>query len=196
VYFQKIIFVLILTILSANLFAQKDTVNVKGKKIKGNIKIEKEGVYDALAPSKAAFYSAIFPGMGQIYNKKYWKAPIVWGALAIPTYYYLQNNSDYKRYRTAYKLRKNGLVDEFTLDGVEIVSLETLESAQEQLKENRDMSLLSGVILYVLQIVEASVNAHLLQFNTSDDLSLKPAFIPDPIRFDTPKVGLTLTYTF
>lgn len=195
-YFQKIIFVLILTILSANLFAQKDTVNVKGKKIKGNIKIEKEGVYDALAPSKAAFYSAIFPGMGQIYNKKYWKAPIVWGALAIPTYYYLQNNSDYKRYRTAYKLRKNGLVDEFTIDGVEIVSLETLESAQEQLKENRDMSLLSGVILYVLQIVEASVNAHLLQFNTSDDLSLKPAFIPDPIRFDTPKVGLTLTYTF
>ncbi|ARV06270.1 hypothetical protein BTO04_05955 [Polaribacter sp. SA4-10] len=195
-HFQKIIFVLILTFLSANLFAQKDTVNVKGIKIKGNVKIEKGGVYDALAPSKAAFYSAIFPGMGQIYNKKYWKAPIVWGALAIPTYYYLQNNNDYNRYRTAYKLRKNGLVDEFTIDGVEIVSLDTLENAQEQLKENRDMSLLSGVILYVLQIVEASVNAHLLQFNTSDDLSLKPAFIPDPIRFDTPKFGLTLTYNF
>ena len=54
--------------------------------------------------------------MGQIYNKKYWKAPIVWGALAIPAYYYQINNSDYKRYRTAYKLRKTGLQDEFTLD--------------------------------------------------------------------------------
>ena len=62
-------------------------------------------------------------------------------------YYYQNNNRDYKRYRNAYKLRKAGLVDEFTVDGVEIVSLETLESAQEQLRENRDMSLLSGVFL-------------------------------------------------
>lgn len=194
--FKKYIFVLLIAFTATNLFAQKDSVNVKGLKIKGKIKIEKGGVYDALAPSKAAFYSAIFPGMGQIYNKKYWKAPIVWGALAIPTYYYLQNNSDYKRYRTAYKLRKNGLVDEFTVDGVEIVSLETLETAQKQLKENRDMSLLSGVILYVLQIVEASVNAHLLQFNTDDNLSLRPSLIMNPVRIETPSVGLTINYTF
>ena len=181
---------------ASTMFAQKDSVNVKEVKIKDDIKIDKGGVYDALAPSKAAFYSAIFPGMGQIYNKKYWKAPIVWGALAIPTYYYLTNNSDYKRYRTAYKLRKNGLVDEFTVDGVEIVSLETLETAQEGLKENRDLSLLTGVILYVLQIVEASVNAHLLQFNTDDNLSVRPSLIMNPIRIEQPSVGLTLNYTF
>ncbi|MDD7913253.1 DUF5683 domain-containing protein [Polaribacter ponticola] len=150
-----------------------------------------------MSPSKAAFYSAIFPGMGQIYNKKYWKAPIVWGALALPTYYYQLNNRDYKRYRTAYKLRKNGLQDEFTLDdGSTSVSLETIETAQEQLRENRDMSLLMGVILYVLQIVEASVNAHLLQFNTDDNLSFKPALIMDPIRIETPSVGLTIKYNF
>ena len=181
---------------ASTMFAQKDSVNVKEVKIKDDIKIDKGGVYNALAPSKAAFYSAIFPGMGQIYNKKYWKAPIVWGALAIPTYYYLTNNSDYKRYRTAYKLRKNGLVDEFTVDGVEIVSLETLETAQEGLKENRDLSLLTGVILYVLQIVEASVNAHLLQFNTDDNLSVRPSLIMNPIRIEQPSVGLTLNYTF
>ena len=155
------------------------------------------GIYNPLAPSKAAFYSAIFPGMGQIYNKKYWKAPIVWGALAIPAYYYQINNTDYKRYRTAYKLRKSGLQDEFTDDdGNTSVSLETLETAQEQLRQNRDMSLLTGVILYVLQIVEASVNAHLLQFNTDDDLSFKPTIIMDPIRIETPSVGLTIKYTF
>ncbi len=196
---KKIIFILLIAFFSANLFAQKDSTNIKIKdiKVKGKSKIKKGGIYNPLSPSKAAFYSAIFPGMGQIYNRKYWKAPIVWGALALPAYYYQINNSDYKRYRTAYKLRKIGLQDEFTLDdGSTSVSLETLETAQEQLRENRDMSLLMGVILYVLQIVEASVNAHLLQFNTDDDLSFKPALIMDPIRIETPSVGLTIKYTF
>ena len=96
-----------------------------------------------------------------------------------------------------YKLRKNGLQDEFTLDdGSTPVSLETIETAQKQLRENRDMSLLTGVILYVLQIVEASVNAHLIQFNTDDNLSFKPALIMDPINIETPTVGLTIKYNF
>jgi hypothetical protein len=135
--------------------------------------------------------------MGQIYNGKYWKAPIVWAALATPTYFFLANNREYNRFRTAYKLRKTGFQDEFTDDlGVVSVSLETLEKAQEQLRENRDLSLMWGTILYVLQIVEASVNAHLLQFNTDDNLSFQPTFIPDPIMFDAPKIGFTLKYTF
>tara|TARA_B110000046_G_scaffold185987_1_gene231072 strand:+ start:22858 stop:23448 length:591 start_codon:yes stop_codon:yes gene_type:complete len=196
VFFKKIIFVLFIAFFSANLFAQKDSTNVKIKNIKGEIQ-KAQGVYNPLSPSKAAFYSAIFPGMGQIYNKKYWKAPIVWGALAVPTYYYQINNSDYKRYRRAYKLRKNGLQDEFTLDdGSTSVSLETLETAQKQLRENRDMSLLTGVIIYILQIVESSVNAHLLQFNTDDNLSFKPLLMMDPIRIERPTVGLTIKYNF
>ena len=134
--------------------------------------------------------------MGQIYNKKYWKAPIVWGALALPVYYYQINNNDYKRYRNAYRLRKNGLVDEFTVGGIELVSMQTLETAQKQLRENRDMSLLTGVILYILQIVEASVNAHLMQFNTDDNLTIKPKLIFDPIRIETPSIGLTFKYNF
>ena len=197
-FFKKNILILIIAFYSATLFAQKDSTGVKLKdiKIKGNINTT-EGVYNPLSPSRAAFYSAIFPGMGQMYNKKYWKAPIVWAALAIPTYYYQTNNSDYKRFRTAYKLRKNGLQDEFTSDnGISSVSLQTLETAQKQLRENRDMSLLSGVIIYILQIVEASVNAHLLQFNTDDNLSFKPSLIMNPIRFETPSVGLVIKYNF
>ncbi len=196
---KKIIFVFFIAFFSANLSAQKDSTAVKPKKVKVKKKKRRnknEGVYNALAPSKAAFYSAILPGMGQIYNQKYWKAPIVWGALAIPTYYYLENNSEYKRYRRAYKLRKNGLIDEFTVNGVELVSLETMETAQEQLRENRDMSLLSGVIIYILQIVEASVNAHLIQFNTDDNLTIKPTVITDQMQFDAPTVGLKIKYTF
>mgnify|MGYP000612376378 CR=1 FL=1 len=189
---NSILVFLILTF-SFNLFSQKDSTKVKTKE---KLFVQ-QGIYKPLAPSKAAFYSAIFPGMGQIYNRKYWKAPIVWGALAAPTYFYLVNNTDYNRFRTAYKLRKTGFQDEFTDDlGKVSVSLETLERAQEQLSENRDLSLMWGVILYVLQIVEASVNAHLLQFNTDDNLSVSPTFIQDPILYDAPKVGFSLKYTF
>ena len=197
--FKKFIIFLCLVFISISFFAQKDSTTVKkikDIKIDGKLNIS-DNAYDALAPSRAAFYAALFPGLGQIYNKKYWKAPIVWGALAIPTYYYQINNSAYKRYRTAYRLRKAGLTDEFTLaDGTEQISTTTLETAQEQLKENRDFSLLSGIILYVLQIVEASVNAHLLQFNTNDSLTLNPTFIADPIQVEAPTVGLKFKYTF
>ena len=171
-----------------NLHSQRDSI-APVKKVKDKIKSSQD-IYNPLAPSKAAFYSAIFPGLGQMYNKKYWKAPIVWGALAIPMYYYQINNSDYGR------LRKNGLQDEFTINGVETISTQTLETAQKQLRENRDLSLLSGVIIYILQIVEASVNAHLMQFNTDDNLTFRPTIIQDPISFDAPTVGLTIKYNF
>ncbi len=186
----------LILLFSLHLYCQKDSTRVKERKSKENLFIQ-EGLYKPLAPAKAAFYSAILPGMGQVYNKKYWKAPLVWVALAAPTYFYLDNNSQYKRFRTAYKLRKTGLQDEFTDDlGNVSVSLETLEKAQEQLMENRDLSLMWGVILYVLQIIEASVNAHLLQFNTDDNLSFRPTFVNNPILFNAPKVGFTLKYTF
>lgn len=182
------LFLLIFTLQS---HSQKDSVNVQAKK---NLRLNK---YNALSPSKAAFYSAIFPGMGQIYNKKYWKAPIVWAAMGTSTSIYLFNNSEYKRYRRAFRQREAGLQDEFTLDGgLELISRDGLISAQRTLRNNRDLSLISTVLIYVLQIVEASVNAHLLQFDTGQNLSVKPMMIPDPIRIEAPTVGLKLNYSF
>ncbi|MGB0891140.1 MAG: DUF5683 domain-containing protein [Flavobacteriaceae bacterium] len=177
--------------LTSTLFAQKDTVNVKGTKVVGQLKID-DVQYNPLAPAKAAFYSAIFPGAGQIYNKKYWKAPIVWGGMAFTTYLYIDNNREYKRYRNAFKIREAGGVDEFK----DLISRDGLINAQKVLKNNRDLSLLSTVLIYVLQIVEASVNAHLLQFNTSDNLTFEPNIVTDPINYTPPKVGVTLTYSF
>lgn len=175
-------------------FSQKDSVNVKQK---NKIPLTKKEEYNPLSPSKAAFYSAIFPGMGQIYNKKYWKAPIVWAAMGTSTSIYLFNNSEYKRYRRAFRQREAGLQDEFTLDsGIEVISRDGLISAQRTLRNNRDLSLISTVLIYVLQIVEASVNAHLLQFDTGENLSVKPMMIPDPIRVEPPTVGLRLNYSF
>lgn len=194
---KKTMFSLLIVILITNsLFSQRDSTIVKNVKAINKINITKD-VYNPLSPSKAAFYSAILPGMGQIYNKKYWKAPIVWGVLGGTTFLYIDNNSIYKRYRTAFRLRKAGLQDEFTLDnGTSLISETGLESAQKQLRENRDLALLSSVLVYVLQIVEASVNAHLLQFNTNDNLSFKPVLIPDNMKFTNTAVGFNLKYDF
>jgi len=174
-------------------FSQKDTTQVgkKKNKITSNI------IYNPLSPSKAAFFSAVFPGGGQIYNKKYWKVPLAWAAVGIPTYFYLDNNSEYKRYRTAYKQRKIGERDEFTLDdGTELISLTGLERAQKTLRGNRDLSLLVVLLGYVLQVVEASVNAHLLQFDASDNISINPSILTNPINFEAPSVGFSFKYTF
>jgi hypothetical protein len=187
-------FILIITfLLPIYCFSQKDTLNI----VKNDKKVNSNNIYNPLSPSKAAFYSAVFPGGGQAYNKKYWKIPLAWAAVGIPTYFYLNNNSEYKRYREAYKLRKRGLEDEFTLeDGTELISLAGLERAQKTLRGNRDLSLLVVILGYVLQVVEASVNAHLLQFDASDNITINPKIISDPINIETPSVGFSFKYSF
>ena len=188
--FISALFFLLFTFCS---YAQKDSSDVKSK----DTIFAPANTYNALSPSKAAFFSAIFPGGGQIYNKKYWKAPIVWAALGTSTYLYLDNNSQYKRYRRAFKQRKAGIQDEFTLDnGSILLSDAGLERAQKTLRGNRDLSILSTILIYVLQILEASVNAHLLQFDTGNNISVNPMMVPDPIMVETPTLGLRLKYSF
>ena len=129
-----------------------------------------------LAPTKAAFYSAILPGLGQAYNKKYWKIPIVYGALASGIYFYKQNDKDYNRYRNAYKRRLAGFTDdEFYGNGLyPSISNDGLIRAQNTLKRNKELSILVTVGLYILNIIDANVDAHLLQYNLDDNLSIKP----------------------
>ncbi len=156
---------------------------------------KKDG-YNPLTPARAAFYSAILPGLGQTYNKDYWKVPIVYGALAIPIYYYATNNTTYKKYRHAFKLREAGLKDEFVLEnGTTLISRSGLISAQKTLKQNRDTSLLTFAALYVLQVLEASVSAHLLQFNVNDQLSFDPKIYQTPYT-DQTVVGIALNINF
>jgi flagellar biosynthesis protein FliP len=157
--------------------------------------IKAEG-YNPLTPATAAFYSAILPGLGQAYNKQAWKIPFVYGAMATSMYYFTINNTSYKRYRNAFKLREAGYQDEFTLDdGSTLISREGMVSAQKTLKQNRETSLLLFIGFYVLQIVDASVSAHLLQFNVNDKISLDPQIYSDP-NTNKPFVGLTFNYTF
>jgi len=159
-----------------------DTVNANAEK----------KVIDPLSPSRAAFYSAVLPGLGQAYNKKYWKIPIVYAALGTGIYFYIDNNNKYNRYRRAYKQRLAGIKDEFSLV---VTDANALIDAQEFYQRNRDLSLLLTVIAYVLNIVDANVDAHLLQFNVSDDLSLRPHIDQNEIDFNR-NLGLTLNFKF
>ncbi|MBS9773988.1 MAG: hypothetical protein KGV59_02360 [Tenacibaculum sp.] len=187
---KHILFTILLVAFSFTAFCQKDSVSVN----KTPLQIK----YNPLSPSKAAFYSAIFPGAGQIYNNKYWwQLPVIYGGLGTSIYFYIDNNKNYHKYRNAYRLRKAGLPDEFTdAQGRQLISNAGLENAQRQLRRNRDLSLLSAVLIYALQIVEASVTAHLLQFDTNDNLSLKPTLIPNENFNELPKVGLSVKYNF
>ncbi len=153
---------------------------------------------DPLAPSRAAFYSAVLPGLGQAYNKKYWKIPIVYAALGVSTYAYIYNNDNYNRARDAFKLEKAGKPHEFDgSDGGVVLSEETLERVQKTYKEDRDLSLLITVGIYALQIVEASVNAHLMQLNTIDDIDItfRPTFHIDPLSHKS-VAGVSLSLGF
>lgn len=147
---------------------------------------------DPLAPSKAAFYSAVIPGLGQVYNKKYWKVPLVYGGMGLSIYYYSWNNKKYHEYRDAYKDRLAGR----EVTG-ELAPLDNdrLIRAQRFHQRNRDLSLLITIGIYVLNIVDANVDAHLLQFNVNENLSLRPELQQNSIDYKH-NMGLSLSYQF
>lgn len=155
-----------------------------------------------LAPSKAAFYSAILPGLGQIYNKRYWKAPIVWGAIGTGIYVYSINNTEYNRARDAFKRRRAGFNDDefFDINGDGSgpdISLEALQDAQEARQRDRDLALLITIALYALNIIDANVDSHLKQYNVDDNLAIdfKPYIDLNSVT-NQPNYGMALVVKF
>lgn len=175
------------------LIIKKDSVAVKKKR--KPVKIFDQGI-DPLSPARAAFYSAVLPGLGQMYNKKYWKAPIVWGAIGTGVYFYLDNNKKFDRYRTAYKLDLAGKPHEFDgEDGRPNLSRANLERAQDFYRKNKDLSLFITIGLYALNILEANVDAHLPDKALDTRLSFKPIFFTEPTT-SQPMFGATMSFNF
>lgn len=184
---SKLFYIAILFFLLGNqvVFSQQIGDAIKAK----DTIISKE--IDPLRPSKAAFYSALLPGLGQAYNKKYWKIPIVYGAIGTSLYFYIDNGKKYHNYRDAYKRRLAGYND----DQYQYLDDNRLIQAQRFYQRNRDLSLLVTIGFYVLNIVDANVDAHLIQFNVSDNLSFQPDVYPNDINYK-PNLGLTFNYKF
>ena len=147
---------------------------------------------DPLSPARAAFYSAVLPGLGQAYNKKYWKIPIVYAGLGIGMYFYLDNDKEYNRYRDAYKRRLAGFEDD---EFFGTVTDDGLREAQKTLRRNKEISLLVTIGIYALNIIDANVDAHLLQYTVDENLSFKPHYKIN--EFDnTGDLGLTVNFKF
>ena len=167
---MKVHFVILLFLyFSISSYCQNDSIGLKFDK-----KVEatsfKADPFDANAPAKAAFYSAILPGLGQAYNGSYWKIPLAYAAIGIPMYFYIDNNNQYNRYRDAFKRRLAGFEDD---EFFGILTDDNLIDAQKLFRENRDLSLLLTIAGYVLNIIDANVEAHLNQFSITDDLSMQ-----------------------
>ncbi len=187
---QLYIFILVVVFTIFQGFSQENVLKIKDTVFTNSQK------YNPLSPSKAAFYSAVLPGLGQAYNKKYWKIPFVYAALGSGVYFYTSNNNNYNRARTAFKLRRNGKPDEFDgLDGKPFLSEDALISAQKGYKKDKDLSLLVTAGLYILQIVEASTNAHLLQHNVDNSLTINPRLIKNTTNNRT-IVGAQINFKF
>jgi len=199
---NKRIFICLFCLFSALVsFSQTDNDSTSIGLDKELVIIEKETLtrkeIDPLRPSKAAFYSAILPGLGQAYNKKYWKIPLVWGGIGTGVYFYIRNDKQFDRYRDAYKRRLAGFKDdEFYGDGISpIISDDGLIRAQDQFRRNKEVSLLITLGLYALNIIDANVDAHLLQFNVDENLSLSPHYQYNQME-NTSDLGLTVNFKF
>lgn len=174
---------------SLNAFAQEE---VEGLVVeKDSTKLQSYTI-NPLAPTKAAFYSAVVPGLGQVYNKKYWKVPIVYGGLGFSLYYYSWNNKKYHEYRDAYKDR---LAGKQVTGQLAPLDNDRLIRAQKFHQRNRDLSMLISVGIYILNIVDANVDAHLMQFNVNENLSLRPQLQQNEIDYKH-NMTLSLSYQF
>lgn len=132
-------------------------------------------------PGKAALRSAILPGLGQAYNKKYWKMPIVYGALAVPTATFIYNKNWYDKTREAFAIKfhndTNKVVPDLPTDSMDPrlvpLSTESTRLYRNQFRRNMDLSVLFFILIWGLQVADAAVDAHLKSFSVSDELSLQ-----------------------
>ena len=145
-------------------------------------------------PTKAGLYSAVFPGLGQYYNKKYWKIPIVWGAVGTGVGIIVYNDKQHRRYRTAFLAELNGQPHEF--DDLPYVDATVLGNTQDRAKRQRDYAIAITGVLYILNIVDAVVDAHLYDQKKDPDLAIKPTIIYDDLGVANGKAGLSLSFRF
>lgn len=161
-----------------------DTLKERKNQLSGDTAKPALKPVEAYSPRKAIIRSAIIPGWGQIYNKKYWKLPLVYGALGTSAYLFFRNLKQYKEAKEAYILATDNNPNNddqiqqpyFTVKD----QPERIRTFRNQVRQNVDYSVLFFIIFWGLNVADAAVDAHLKTFDVSDDLSLhiKPGFSP------------------
>ena len=142
---------------------------------------------------KATLRSAIIPGWGQAYNREYWKIPIVYGALAVPGSLFIYNNKWYQKTKQAYTILVDSL-DQTKIDPkLKGLSPETLQYYRNSFRKDRDYSVLFFLLVWGLNVVDATVFGNLKDFDVSRDLSLH---ISPDYNLDTKSPALSLAFSF
>lgn len=121
-------------------------------------------------PKKAGLYSAILPGLGQLYNRQYWKIPVVYAGIGIAGYFFISNLTQYQSYRKAYIGRINNPYP--TDQYVGLLTTDQLNTQQNTYSKYLDLTVMFSVIGYALEVMDAVTSAHLKNFDISRDISL------------------------
>ncbi|MRM82598.1 DUF5683 domain-containing protein [Riemerella anatipestifer] len=145
-------------------------------------------------PTLAGLYSAVLPGLGQYYNKKYWKIPIVWGAVGTSVGIAIWNQNNYERYRKAFVAELNNQPHEFS--NIRGVDATVLGNTQDRMKRQRDYAIAISVGIYLLNIIDAVVDAHLHEQRNDPDLAIAPTLLGDQWGLQNGKLGFSLNYRF
>lgn len=157
---------LLFVISAGSLFAKNDSIVMQQKH----------------EPKKATLYSAVLPGLGQAYNKKYWKIPVVYAGIGTIAYFIDMNSDGYRNYRLAYDY-KSGINTDVSDEVISIAnrySNENLITIRDYYRRNVELSWIIMALWYGLNIIDATVDAHFFEYDISDDLSLKVEPILQP----------------
>lgn len=140
---------------------------------------------------RATVMSAVLPGLGQAYNRKYWKVPIVYAGLGTCAYFIVDNSRNYRYFRDALIAETDD--DPLTLNPTG-ASASTLRGVMEDYRQWLDLSYISLAVVYALNIIDAHVDAHLFYFDVGEDLqaSIRPTAILSP----RPNPGIRLCINF
>lgn len=155
--------------------------------------------FPAHSPVKATWMSAALPGLGQYYNGKYWKIPIIYAGFSTLAYFVIQNRYEYNRFKEAFAISAElPEGQESTNPLVQNYSSSQLLSQRDYYQSNLEMSYIMTGIFYILQIVDATVDAHLYDYDIDEDLSihLSPQMMPtaEGLRM-APGIGITYQLT-
>lgn len=198
-HFTKILFFILPLFVGLNVNGQ--TLDIDSTNI---VEMNAEAEY-VHSPKKATIYSAILPGLGQAYNKKYWKIPLVYIGFGTIGYFIHWNNDNYKVMKTAYIDLTEGTGDSYLdikpdwidlEDDTDVESFATsISKQQDYYRRNRDLLIIGIIGFYGLNIIDASVDAHLFDFDMSEDLTFN--WQPTMINTNSQNVyGVHCTFTF
>jgi hypothetical protein len=142
------------------------------------------------SPRRAAFYAAVLPGLGQAYNRQYWKIPIVYAAIGVSAGYFIWNMDQYTEFRNIYRARIANANNPDYTDAYKMYNNANIKYRRDTYRQYVDYSVLVFIAAYALNIVDATVFGHLKSFDVSEDLSFK--ITPTMMDFRTPGIKVSL----